>query len=71
MKITASLALISTLALGLSACSGDDKDKQVQEQAEKKGVFTPYAEAHKEATQAADALNQAMQRNEEQINKRD
>ncbi len=72
MKPTTTLILISTLALGLAACSGsDDEDRQTQEQAGKKGVFTPYAEAHDEATQAADALNQAMQRNEERINERD
>jgi len=70
MKTATTLILMSALALGLAAC-GDDSKQEAQKQAEKKGVFTPYVEAHKEATQAADALNEAMQRNEERMRERD
>ena len=69
MKIASTLVLMSTITLGLYGCG--DNDRQEQEQAEKKGVFTPYVEAHKEATHTADAVNEAMQRREERLHERD
>ena len=51
----------------LVACS-DDKP---EEKTAKKGVFTPYVEAHNEAQEAANLANEAMKRNEERMQQRD
>lgn len=59
--------IVMLSAVLLPACSND----KPEEKSAKKGVFTPYVEAHNEAQETANLVNEAMRRNEERLQQGD